>query len=269
MKKASLRYVINNPSDTKKIILTTGSLSYIDYLTSLFNCSDEFVSDYIDKHKPYDFKFQNTLSKGSLELIYTIDVEKKINIPILYGNSDEIVLKDDFINGKISEIEKARKLLFNSKNQWFARNVLLNDYIKDLFSYIMELSYNEYLLSQKHGLDVASYNGKHYISFSELIKYRSKNNKLGDLRNLYEEMLELWKNQFANIDYDDLYYYSRQLLLLIKQYDILKNKNSSICNLYITSKCCDIIQQQCICNHKFGRGMRKVFNKFNAKVEVA
>ena len=114
MKKAFLNYVINSSNGIKKMIVEADSLDYIDSITSKYNNDFEFIKASNKKLKIIDFIKENGNKKGKLEIEYAIDINQKIDLPVFYNYPNRIVLDDDFMNNDVSEIEKARKLLFNS-----------------------------------------------------------------------------------------------------------------------------------------------------------
>ena len=148
MKKAFLNYVINSSNGIKKMIVEADSLDYIDSITSKYNNDFEFIKASNKKLKIIDFIKENGNKKGKLEIEYAIDINQKIDLPVFYNYPNRIVLDDDFMNNYVSEIEKARKLLFNSKNQLFARIALLDRSIMDTLSYKVSISYPEYLYAK-------------------------------------------------------------------------------------------------------------------------
>ena len=155
MKKAFLNYVINSSNGIKKMIVEADSLDYIDSITSKYNNDFEFIKASNKKLKIIDFIKENGNKKGKLEIEYAIDINQKIDLPVFYNYPNRIVLDDDFMNNDVSEIEKARKLLFNSKNQLFARIALLDRSIMDTLSYKVSISYPEYLYAKSKKLNTS------------------------------------------------------------------------------------------------------------------
>lgn len=269
MKKAFLNYSINTKEGTKKVFIESDFLDYIDEKTYLYKNDDELINHCLQKNKILQFISENNMCKGKFEIEYPLEIDRKITIPVLFNTFDELVLVDDFMNGKISEIEKARKLLFTSKNQLFAKLFLMNSDIHSAFSYKFQISDEERFLAEKNNLRVTKDLDAYYVDFIDLIKYRIENYKLGNLRNLYEDILETWKNELELMT-DDFYYCSRQLAWLINEYNNIKNKNLSICRLFITKKCYTIIHSNCIFkNNSRHKSFKKVFNESTKKSSEA
>lgn len=233
MKKATLNYVIATLDKTYTLPLETSPLYYIDNFTSQYKSDDELVENYPDKKRIEDF-INRVGKKGKIKITYVLDLSKKETLPPLYNSEDEIILDDDPLNNRISELEKARKLLFNSNQQLYAKMLSCCTSMEGSFSYKISLSYPEYLFALKHGLEVEKQNGKAYVNFKELVKYRAKNKKLLALRPLYEDMLEIWKKNILSLYDDEVYYYSRQLRILYNNYATIKSKRVSVSNLQVS-----------------------------------
>ncbi len=267
MKKAFLNYVINSSNGIKKMIVEADSLDYIDSITSKYNNDFEFIKASNKKLKIIDFIKENGNKKGKLEIEYAIDINQKIDLPVFYNYPNRIVLDDDFMNNDVSEIEKARKLLFNSKNQLFARIALLDRSIMDTLSYKVSISYPEYLYAKSKKLNTSKIGDLYYISFIELINFRANNLKLGKLRNLYEEVLQIWKDKINSMSYDNKYFYSRQIALLIARYNTLKSKIMFVYNLFVSQKCYKIMRKNCIFRFKENyKAIKKIYKRQNKKI---
>lgn len=250
MKRATLNYTVNTSYGLKELPLDSASLYHIDNFTSQYKNDQELIKNYPNRDKILKFIRENNGVKGKLRISYTTDLSSKVNIPLIYNNSSSIVIIDDLINGRISEVENARKLLFNSKNQLFARSILIYKDLYDAFSYRMSVSYYEYLLLQKNGLYVSKDDEIYYIDFMELIRFRANNRRLGSLRDLYEDMLELWKSKMEELDHDELYYYSRQIRLLINSYTKISSESISVSSLNIFPKYLEIFKKRCFFRYK-------------------
>ena len=154
MEKATINYIINTRDGSKILPLDQASLYYIDIYTSKYKDETDFIKNHPNRDKILNFIDSNNGKKGKLYLSYTVDLYKKRNIPLMYNNSDQIVLEDDSLNGKVSEIEKARRLLFNSKNQLFTRLLVRCSTFKETFEYHILISEEEYLFAKRNGIDV-------------------------------------------------------------------------------------------------------------------
>lgn len=236
MKKATLNYVISDVSGEKSLILENSSLYDIDMYTSQYKGDIDLINSYYNPEKIRNFLRENPGKVGNVRVFYAKNIQSKQKLLPLYDSKREICMYDDINNGNYTEIELARKLLFNSQGQLFTRLLLSSDFIPETFDYKLSISFHEYLLAKKKGLIVEQQNDSYYISFSELFKYRLANKKLGSLRELYEDMLDAWKDNLMNLNDDDFYYYSRQLRILMNKYEKMKLKHISVNNLKVSKK---------------------------------
>ncbi len=229
MKKAVLSYIVNTKTGTKVLPLESASLEQIDDFTSQYKNDQELIRDYSRKDKILQFINDNQ-TYGKIKVIYTTDINTKEIIPPIYDSSS-VQLDDNPLYEKTSEIEKARKLLFNSKNQLFAKIMNSSRIFNQTLAYKISMTYQEYLIAKKSHLETEERENQYYVSFKELLTYRYHSRKLGSLRSLYEDMLELWSKNLHAQKKDDLYYYSRQIKLLISEYEEAKKKKISIKSL--------------------------------------
>lgn len=250
MRKATLNYVINTSNGSKVLPLDSASLYYIDSYTSQYKNQHDLIINHPDKDKILNFIHSNNGEDGKLKISYTMDLESKKNLVPLYSNMQGIVIEDDLLNDKISETEKARKLLFNSKSQLFARIVSMSNSLKPTFSYQISISYQEYLNAKKNNLIVYKKDDSYYIEFSELLKYRANNKKLGQLRAVYEDMLVEWKHNMESLDSEELYYYSRQIKILINDYLQVIARGMSITLFKIYNKSKSTFKKNCFIRYK-------------------
>jgi len=214
MAKAVLTYV---DSKTNNITLESGSLFYIDSLTKGFNTKKDIAVKYSSKIKEED---------GILKLDYITSNTKREVIPIILNDKDPIYIRDDYLKEQISEIEKARKLFFNSKNKLFLKLALKYTLLKDTLDFNIKLSSREYKYALKKGLNVIKGEYAFYINTTELFKFVISNNKNGILRETFENALERWKYSINSLTLEEIYYYSRNIRLLIKKYNKkIKEKN--------------------------------------------
>lgn len=233
MKKSSLNYSIHTEDGTKTITLDKASLYYIDRYTSQYKNDDELLKDYPMNENVYNFIRTNGGIKGRLSITYPMNVTRKESIPILYSYDEPIIIEDSLDENVITEVEHARKLLFNSRGQIFARLLLACISTRDCYDYKVSITYDEYLVALKKNVPVIEKDDKFYIEFKELLKYRISNAKLGALRDLYTDSLDMWEEQMMQLNEDDLYYYSRQFRILINKYEEIKLKRLSISNLHM------------------------------------
>ena len=234
MERASLNYIITSTQNGEKVLsLESSTLNYIDNFTSKYKNYKDFIENYDKKELIKNFIIENNFNSGNLKIHYFSDFHKTVKIPVLFDSKDEINMSEDLLSGKITEFEKARKLLFNSRNQLFAKIFLTYKPIEECFFYKMSITEEECYLAIKHGIECEEKDNHFFISFRDLIEYRAHNNRLGNIRNLYEDMLEIWKENVMGYKKEEFYYYSRQIRILLKYYNELKSKTIGIKNLIL------------------------------------
>lgn len=223
MNNATLLYVIKSQDETKSLRLENETLYSVDMYTSQFKNQEDFINNYPNKEKIYSFEKQNGAKDGKLVVSYAKSTKEKENIEPLFDNQEDFIFKDDPYEGRLTEIEKARKLLFNSKNQLFARLILKNNTLGRELNKLIDLTNEENDYITKLGFTTIYVNNKYYISFKSLLEYRIIEDKLGYLRNAYQEMLNILKSRMMFLDDDTFYFYNRQLRIMIKKYKELIN----------------------------------------------
>ena len=231
MNNATLLYRISYNNNYDDLRLENRSLFLIDRITSSFKNDEDFINHYYNKNVINDFIKKHNNKKGNIVIDYRKDINDKQELLPIY-NQENIVYKDDSFNNKLSELEKARKLLFNSKNQIFTK-LLLNSKLfeKDLYK-MVDLDEEETKFAISNNLELAYINNKYYISFKSLFSHRMNSIKLGTLRNAYQDMLDVLKDNILRKDSNTLYFYNREIRLLIKKYYDLVNE-ITISNLKI------------------------------------
>lgn len=234
MDKASLNYTIMGKDGiSKKMTIESAELFDIDSYTCQYKNDNDLINTSRKRVEIEDFIRKNDNILGKLSISYISDSRKQECIPVLYDSPECIYMKEDLLDGKVTEIEKARKLLFNSRNELFAKLVYRSKSLRSSFGYLITLTKEEYLESLKYSLSTERKNGRCYIKFSELLRFRESHKSLGGLRNVYEDMLEEWKNKIMNANQGDFYFYSRQFRILMKEYDKLKTRKLGISNLKV------------------------------------
>ncbi len=221
MNNATLTYVINNNNQIKRLKLETESLLYVDRYTSGYKNEDDFIKNYYNKSMIDKFIKENGNIKGKLVVSYTKNMKEKEDVMPLYNSKEEFEFVDNPYEGKITEIEKARKLLFNSKNQMFAKLVISNKTLESHLNKMIDLTLEEAIHLRKSGFSPIYINQKNYISFKSLFEYRIKSVKLGCIRGAYQDMLKTLKNELMSLDDNTFYFYNRQLRILINKYNEL------------------------------------------------
>jgi len=227
MRKATLNYIIYDYVMT----IDSGSLDYIDEYTSQYKDDFELIKDNPKKELIYKFISEHDNISGNIKIFYSPSIYEREELSVVYKDNSKISIVTN--EDSLTDIEKARRLLFTSKDQLFARLFLSSKIINRTIKYELVISEYEYVLAKKNGLLPIIDKDKFYINFSELIKYRMNSKKLGSIRELYEEMLDIWERNMNEYDYEDTYYYSRELRLLMDKYNKIKNKDKAISNLVI------------------------------------
>lgn len=226
MAKASLNYITK---DKKILTLNSSSLYEIDKHTRCFNSANEILSKYRNKI--------NSLNEekldGDLKIFYYKSPTKKEVIPLLYKQSSPLYIKDDYITNNISELEKAKRLLFNSKADLFIRLFLNHEILRTYSYYYFEVMDFEQKILNDLNIKTIFRDNAFYVRLDSLLKYKLLNKKLGAVRNIYESILDAWKVNFESMNEDDLYFLSREFRLLSCEYDILRRKIINICKLKV------------------------------------
>ena len=65
----------------------------------------------------------------------------------------------------------------------------------------------------------------------DVLEYRLDKKSLGPMRLLIEDALELWKKNILDLSDEELYFYSRELRVLINEYDYRKIPRRAVYNL--------------------------------------
>ena len=116
--------------------------------------------------------------------------------------------------------------MFNSKNQLFTKLLFNSKLLKNELNRFVTLEDDEVKFAKTNNVEVALINNRYYISFTSLLKHRINSNKLGLLRNAYQDMLDVFKERIVQKDNNTLYYYNREFRLLIEKYNELINEIS-------------------------------------------
>lgn len=214
MKKATLVYKDYNTGKT--VTLESNYLNYIDSYTRNYNNEDDLKLAYLDELKDNNIKLD--LENSDLLLYAVKDEKTKEVLPILLNDNKEIDLYDDYYKNTKSQIETSRKLMFNSKDRMYLKKVIENKSLMRTLAFSVNMSFSEYQYALKKAIPVYTEDGKYYISVFNLFDSVSTENKLGLLRELFEDSLDIWKKRVSNLTTDDVYYYSRTLRVLQNDY---------------------------------------------------
>lgn len=212
--------------------LDSGSLAYIDSITSEFNSVDDLKKSDFLRDKARAYVSDSKISSAEIVLTYIRNNKEKKNLNLLF-EKDPINTRNSSLDEVKSEAEKARKLLFNSKNQTFLTSFLLDKNFEPTIVPTVRMTIDEYKIAKKEGYDVIAHDGEYRISIKDVLKYRLNHKKLGPMRLLFEDTLEVWKKNMLNLNDEDLYFYSRELRLMINEYNDKKRPKKTIVNFNV------------------------------------
>ena len=121
--KAILIYSIKNDDNTMDYInLEDSNLHTIDKLTSKYASIDELKN--IPKYKEQIDRFlkqKQKIDSGEIKLFYIENKDYKEELKILLNEKNSLKINKDITNETITEFEKARKLLWSSKNNKYLK----------------------------------------------------------------------------------------------------------------------------------------------------
>lgn len=227
MGRATLTYCVKDNS----INIFSDMLFNIDKYTSrLKNERDLF--DSIPKDEYFDYFLSNNQSKGSFKITYVDSTNIKRSIPVLY-DEHPIEIDDIKENGTTSESELARRSLLNSKEQLYSKLFLLNKDVEGARKYTILISDEEKEILEKHGIKTYKKYEQYAVSVEDLIRYRSTHRKLGEVRDIYEQALDIWKEKMDILPYDDIYFFSREYRIINKYYNRIRQSGLTVSNLNI------------------------------------
>lgn len=252
MRKATLTYtaVSNNYEAIKSINLESGSLFYIDECTKGHENLISLQNSYLYYDRIKSFLTNNNTNKGKFSIEYVINNEKKEKLPLLLGDDTPIFNRDNVYEYKKSEIEKARKLLFNSKNKMFLKAFLRCKKFTNTLNFNVKISYKEYLYANKLNIKTNYSNGEYYLNTISLFNTFSSTNKIKILRPVVEDALEIWKKNMFNLSNEDLYYFSRNLRIFINEYYKAIKIKTPVKNLCINQNVINKVFKHNIDNHE-------------------
>lgn len=248
---------IDDPS--RVTILDSGTLYYIDSITGDFKDQEDLKSSAYYREK---------VSNGEREelvLTYVRNNKEKKELTLLFDDNVPIRIRTSALDEFKSEVENSRKLLLNSKKQMFLKSFVNNKNLLPTTSATVKMTIEEYKLAKKEGYQVTAHDGEYRIPIIEVLKYRLNHQKLGLMRLLVEDTLEVWKNNLLNMRDEDLYFYSRELRLVINEYNYRKIPRRAVVNLeYDESKLTSSMEVNKDANFKIkttlGLRKRKVIN---------
>jgi hypothetical protein len=221
--KAILIYSIKNDDNTMDYInLEDSNLHAIDKLTSKYASIDELKN--IPKYKEQIDRFlkqKQKIDSGEIKLFYIENKDYKEELKILLNEKNSLKINKDITNETITEFEKARKLLWSSKNNKYLKLFLKNDRLKDTLNFMIKIqNKKEYKLLKDHGMMIKLYQNSLYTSVIDILRLKLILHNVTYMREIYEETLESWRKYLEddNMSLDNKYYYGRELKFLYEEY---------------------------------------------------
>ena len=226
-------------SNTEEKLMTT-SLQQVDNSTRLYaNPSDlrnsigfrKQIDSYEARNK--EFMEENPYAKGKFKVYFIEDNANKEEVDILFNDTKPISIKTNHFTTSTmnTEVEDARKLLFSSKDKRFLRACMEKDWFRDTTGHLIKLKPNETEELTRSGYKpITQYNAQ-YADIETILKYALDTPKLSFMRDLVEDSLEIWKEKIEYLRLDLLYYYSRNLRMVINSYHASLNRTNRIYNL--------------------------------------
>ncbi|MBR4262466.1 MAG: hypothetical protein IKQ35_03800 [Bacilli bacterium] len=236
MSMATLVYTFGDPLNEEKLI--TGSLRQIDNCTRLYTDEVEMrngsefkyrIDSYIQRNSA---SIENSPNTGQFKIYFIEDNAKRDELRIIYDDPRPVITRLNNIYGdnSVSEVERARKLLFSSKNKLFLRQNMGEDWFRDTTGCLVKLKTLEVRELIGAGFKPLCRDGEYYLTIEDILEYSLGREKLGFMRDLVEDTLDIWKEKLEELDEDILYYYSRNLRMSINSYHSNMNAKRPIVN---------------------------------------
>ena len=260
MGRALLVYTAKDISSSKvnSVTLESGSLRYIDSCTKEFESEKALVNSYVYRQKT------RQIENGYLRVYNIRNNAYKERIPILLNDCVPIYLNDNYFDKITSEIEKSRKLLFRSKNKMFMKKFLATGMFDSTTKFNIKLTNAEYKFALKKELPILNKDGEYFVNANELFKFSLKEEKLGILKPVFEEVLDVWKKEIKKLGDEAVYYYSRNLRILLNDYYKKIRSNKMISNLKIRKKLTEVL----LYNYNNQKEVEVVRSKITAKTKL-
>lgn len=248
MGKAILSYTLDkrSNSDADELILLNGSLRSVDNCTRMFDSVEEMrqcpefqerINSFIKRNENYIENYNDGF-EGEFAVSFIVDSDKREYLPILLGDKVPIRTRTSSLEEVKSEVEKARKLLFRSKDKLFLKMMLADERFADTTDFNIKLRLPEYKEALRKGIKPKLIDGEYFLTIHDILEYTLNADKKGVMRDLIEDALEVWKENILALDDELLYYYSRHLRLAMNAYNhdkmgkkLVTNLRSNIANL--------------------------------------
>ena len=215
-----MKAVLTYTSKTGTVTLLSGSLEYVDACVSTFYNYDDLAYD-SECWSLIKSVFDGELTDSTFHLsVYRYDGTRE-ELPLIFNDKEPIYITTNHYEGKVSEIEKSRKLLFSSKDKKFMKKFVSNDILSETANFKINISDEEakYICVNNIDLPVLSTsNGKKSVFAIDLFKSSLEQKRLGRLRDLFEASIDMWSENMQKNDDEDLYYYCRSLRLMYLEY---------------------------------------------------
>jgi len=210
--------------------IDSSTLHQIDNITRLFKDEKDLMNSSYYQDRMGDLVSSDDFN-SKIVLTYVKNNQEKLDLDIIYNDNESIRMRTNSLEEVTSEVEKSRKLLLNSKNQIFLTSFLINKKFISTTQSTVRMTIDEYKIAKKEGYKTEVQDGEYRISIREVLKYRLNHKKLGPMRLLVEDTLEVWKKNMLSLNDDDLYFYSRELRLLLNEYNYRKIPRKAVMNL--------------------------------------
>lgn len=237
MSKATLTYVLNkaNEEDNSVLYLESGSLNYVDHCTKRYQDAHELRNSPLYKTKLDEFKHRSGQEEeGEFYVSYIEDSDRKEIIPILFNDDKDIITMLDIQDNATNEIEKARHLLWTSKDKEFLKTFLEEERFTDTTFFNIKLNgRKEIKTAMTNGFEPRLINGEYFLTIEEILQFKLDNDNHKFMRALIEDALEVWKEKLFELDSDSLYYYARALRILTNEYEEFLSQKKAVVDLDI------------------------------------
>lgn len=232
---ANIELKLGHKTDSRSIVLESGPLKYIDSMFKAFP-NEESLKQADEFKGKIALVSPSELYDSKIVLYYIKNNYDKVKLKPIYNDEEPILTSANAVEGEVSEIEKARKLLFSSRSQLFLSMFLNHNVLLKTTYGSIKMTPSEYKYAKSLGLSTFIRDGEYRVLIRDVLKYRLTNKKLGAMRTLYEDTLEEWKKYMMGLSHEDLYFYSRELRILINDYNYRKIPRKAVYNLNLRRK---------------------------------
>jgi len=254
----------------KSLTLESASLKEIDNITRFYRNAFDVINSKKYKAKVDEYVKGGSFVRGNLKVVYTIEQDSRVVLPAIFNRTDEILLFSSTVDEKLSEVDKARKKLFGSKDNLYIQLFLNNPIMESTTMHLVRLDSEEYLYAKSRGLEPVLVEDDYRLPLKDILKFRLHNSKLRIFRPLFEDALEVWKADLYSLEQEELYFYSRTLAVLHEEYLVKSRRQEMIKNFKFDHKTLTGVVSS---NYKLGtlRGgtLNRVYTKTKKLQELA